>query len=308
MAEPEQRGHAGVALWGSFLLVLGTVFILQTTDALPWTLWVELWRFWPAVLIVAGIALLMRRSSFWLVTLVSLVAFGGSVGIAIGQHGPVVEANVTSAFVTVPLGDATSADVIIDFDAVAVDIGSLPAASSNLAEIESDEINGQPRLRLDTADLSGGVTELHLRTADLSFSAFDWDGTDGWSRWQIDLARGIPLDLQIELAAGDVDVDLTELDVTRLTVDMAAGSLEVFLPAAAGDTEVVIDAAAANVVIRVPDGVAARITADAAFGATDIDTRRFPRKGGGYESDDYADAENRVDITINVSFGRVAVR
>ncbi len=307
MAEPDRRGHGGVAVWGSFLLLLGTVFILQTTGVLPWVLWGTLWKFWPTLLIVAGIAMLMRRSNFWLVTLVSLVVFGGSLGIAIWQHGPIVEANVTTAFVAVPRGDETRAEVIIDFDAVAVDIGSLPASSSELAEIASDEVNGEPRLRLDT-DRLAGVTELRLRTADLNFSRFDWPATDDWSRWRIDLARDTPLVIEIDLAAGDMDIDLTRLDVERLTVNVRAGSVEIFLPAAAGDTEVDIDAAAANVVIRVPDGVAARITTDVVLGDADIDTRRFPRKGGGYESADYADAENRVDITVNVSVGRVAVR
>ncbi len=89
---------------------------------------------------------------------------------------------------------------------------------------------------------------------------------------------------------------------------MATGNLVIILPAGAGETEVAINGAAANVEIRVPDGVAARITADVTLGDADIDTGRFPRRGGGYESADYATAENRVDITINVSLGRVAVR
>ena len=307
MAEPEQRGHTGVVVWGSFLLVLGTVFILQTTGVLPWTLWGTLWRFWPAVLIVAGIALLMRRTNFWLVTLISLAVFGGSLGIAIWQHGPMVTPNVTTAFVTVPLGDETRAEVFIDFDAVAVDIGSLPAASADLAAIESDEVNGRPRLRLDS-DRSAGVAELRLSTADLNLSVVDWSRTSHWPRWRIDLARDTPLVIDIDLAAGDMDLDLSRLDVERLAVGMAAGNLEIVLPAGAGDTEVVIDAAAANVEVRVPGGVAVRITADATIGIADIDTGRFPRRGGGYESADYADAENRVDITIDVSVGRVVVR
>ena len=114
--------------------------------------------------------------------------------------------------------------------------------------------------------------------------------------------------IETNLAAGDLDLDLTRLDVERLAVDMSAGSIDVILPAGAGNTEVTVDDAAASVVITVPNGVAARITADATVGVADIDTGRFPRKGGGYESADYATAENRVDITINVSVGRAAVR
>lgn len=307
MAEPERRNHAGAALWGSFLLVLGTVLILQTTDVLPWTLWMELWRFWPVFLIVSGIAMLMRRTNFWLVTLVALLVFGGSVGIAIGQHGSAVEANVTQAVTAVSRSDEERLEVSIDFAAVAADVGSLAAASSELARIESSEVNGQSRLRLDT-ERTAGVTELRLRTADIYFSTWEHFGADDWSRWQIDLARGIPLDLRLDLAAGGMELDLTELDVERLTVDVSVSGLVIFLPEAAGFTEVVIDASLSSVEIRVPEGVAARITADAALGSVNVDTRRFPRKGGGYESDNYEDAENRVDITVDVSLGRVTVR
>ncbi len=172
MAEPERRSRSGGAIWGSFLLVLGAILILQTTGVLPWTLWGTLWRFWPAVLIAAGITLMMRRRSFWLVTLLSLAVFGGSLGIAIWQHGPLVIPEATMVLTAVPQGDETRAEVVIDFDAVAVDIGSLAASSADLAAIESDEVNGRPRLRLDI-DRSAGLAELRLSTVDLDVWGFD---------------------------------------------------------------------------------------------------------------------------------------
>ena len=60
--------------------------------------------------------------------------------------------------------------------------------------------------------------------------------------------------------------------------------------------------------IRVPDGVAARITTNATVAVTEVDTGRFREKGDGYESLDHASAKNRADITITVSGGREAVR
>jgi hypothetical protein len=87
----------------------------------------------------------------------------------------------------------------------------------------------------------------------------------------------------IEANLAAVDLDLTRLDVERLAVDISAGSIDVILPAGTGNTNVTVD-------------------------VTDIDTRRFLRKGGGYESTDYATTENRVNITINASVGRAAGR
>ncbi len=59
-----------------------------------------------------------------------------------------------------------------------------------------------------------------------------------------------------------------------------------------------VDAGAASVAFVVPDGVAARISADTGLASVNVDTRRFPSAGGGYESPDYASATDRLDLRI----------
>jgi hypothetical protein len=43
---------------GSFLLLLGVVFLLATLDKIDWE---DVWRFWPAILILLGISIIFRR-------------------------------------------------------------------------------------------------------------------------------------------------------------------------------------------------------------------------------------------------------
>ncbi len=87
----------------------------------------------------------------------------------------------------------------------------------------------------------------------------------------------------IEVNLATVDLDLTRLDVERPAVDISAGSIDIILPAGTGNTNVTVD-------------------------VTDIDTGRFLRNGGGYESTDYATTESRMNITINTSVGRTTGR
>jgi len=76
----------GVPVRGSFLIFLGIVFLLQTLDVLPWGLWRTLWRFWPVLIIITGLGILLRRYNVWLVSLLVLVVLGAGLGIAIWQY------------------------------------------------------------------------------------------------------------------------------------------------------------------------------------------------------------------------------
>ena len=60
-------------------------------------------------------------------------------------------------------------------------------------------------------------------------------------------------------------------------------------------------------VITVPEGVAAVIHGQVSVGSLDVDRRRFPQRGAGYQSDDYEGAANRVELDIDGGVGSVRV-
>ncbi len=84
----EKRPHrvVGAPIWGIFLLFLGVVFLLQTLNVLPWGLWGTLWRFWPVLIIIIGLGILLHRYNVWLVSLLILAILGACLGIAIWQY------------------------------------------------------------------------------------------------------------------------------------------------------------------------------------------------------------------------------
>ena len=68
------------------------------------------------------------------------------------------------------------------------------------------------------------------------------------------------------------------------------------------------EAGAASLTFLVPTGVAARIGTKMGLGSIQVDESRFPRMGDGYQSTDYATAENRVDLDIQGGVGSVRIR
>lgn len=83
MAEKEMEKGAPVG--GIILLFFGVLLLLQTTGYLPWRLWDTLWRFWPVLIIIAGINLLFRNLNPWLLSLIIAAILTGCAVFAYYQ-------------------------------------------------------------------------------------------------------------------------------------------------------------------------------------------------------------------------------
>jgi hypothetical protein len=97
------------------------------------------------------------------------------------------------------------------------------------------------------------------------------------------------------------------MKVQEIRLKTGASSTEMTLPARAGQIKVKVSSGAASVVLRIPDGVAARIAVESGLAGITIDQNRFPRIGGGYQSADYDRAENSVDIHVETGVGAVEI-
>ena len=75
----------GAPVGGITLLFFGVVLLLQTTGYLPWSLWDSLWRFWPVLIIIAGVNILFRNLNPWLLSLIIAAILTGCFLIAYYQ-------------------------------------------------------------------------------------------------------------------------------------------------------------------------------------------------------------------------------
>jgi len=136
---------------------------------------------------------------------------------------------------------------------------------------------------------------------------FVW-GTNPGFTWDLALADDLPLELQVETGASETRLDLSHLKVTYLKVSTGASDTRITFPEAAGTTRAKIECGMASVNIVIPDGVAARIKTSNALASTAIDSKRFPRSSGVYQSPDFDAAENRVDMRVEMGMGSLTVK
>ena len=301
MSSKEPQGIVGAPIWGIFLLFLGVVFLLQTLDILPWGLWGTLWRFWPTLIIIIGLSILLRRYNVWLVSLLVLVIFGACLGIAIWQYNSSLPGGMVTRSYSEPLDGIERARIEIEFSAGSITIGSLPLTSPNFTEVDSGVRNSRKTMNVDFHQ-QGGEGKLYLSTANQWF----W-GRDR-IKWEVRFTRNIPLAINIKSAASNMELDLSELKVTELRLDVDAGNCKVVMPSSGGTTYAYIKADVANLEVTIPDEVAAKVQADIDLSAFDVDESRFLRKDDYYISRDFETAENRVELEIDCDVGRVKVR
>ncbi|MFC2072168.1 LiaI-LiaF-like domain-containing protein [Chloroflexota bacterium] len=307
MAEKEPGRVVGIPIRGIFLIFLGVVFLLQTLNVLPWALWGGLWRFWPVLIIILGLGILLRHLNVWLVSLLILCLLGACLGIAIWQYEasvPAIPAGPTTNSYSEPLDGLEQAQIDVDFTAGSLTISSLPSSSPNFVEANSKVSNGGGSVRRDFHH-QGSEGRLHLSTEGVKRQS--WFSGEDWLRWEVKFTRNIPLTIDIGSAASDMNISLDELEVTELRLDIDAGNCKVKMPSSAGITYGYIDVAVANLEVTIPDGVAAKFKTDVSMGNLQIDESRFPKNGNYYMSRDFESAKNRVELEIDCDVGRVQV-
>jgi hypothetical protein len=231
--------NRGLVFWGiAFITAGGTALAIQTgliSDEVAR----DLWRYWPVVLIVIGVAVIAARTAFALIaTVVAALVVGGFAGsfvagipdgLGVGCGGE------TDASKTADGSFGASATVELelncgDLEVVAAD-GSAWAVDARHAEDSEPVItSGDSSLRV--ASEGGDVFPFGNHRQD----------------WSVTLPRGVTLDLDVATNAGSGRLDLTGANLSAFDAEMNAGSLAIDLSGAtAADVDVHANAGSVSI-------------------------------------------------------------
>jgi hypothetical protein len=267
--------RSGRLFWAVVLIVLGFLFLAGNLGLLS----MNVWRlFWPAFLVLLGVWFLVGSS------------MKGSAGMEMEEG-------------SVDLGTAQSASVTVKHGAGRL---SLSGSAEAGKLVSGSFANGLDARVKDSGGRLQVVLQPHSRAFPDVFFPGAWVSGGGLA-WDFSLTKAIPLDLVFEIGAVDAHLDLTELNVKDLVVKTGASSTEIKLPGAAGSTRFKVEAGAASLDITVPQGVAARIEAEAGLASVKVDEGRFPKGNGIYQSPEYESAENKVDIRIETGMASIEI-
>jgi hypothetical protein len=259
--------------WGTILVLLGILLMLDNLDLLPVKLWDILW---PTLLVLLGIWILVGSFSS--------------------------QRNLEPEHLLIPLEGATQVNLRVNHGA-----GRLRFRSgSSLDELAEGDFVGGLDLR---SQKMGDTLDAEMSVPTRNYPIGPWF----WGRrsldWSVELNGEIPLRLDIRAGANEADLDLTGMQVTELHLSTGASSTRLTLPESAGHTRATVEAGAASVSIRIPQNVGARIRSQGGLASISVDRTRFERVSSGlHQSVDYDSASNRVDLDIQAGVGSVDIR
>lgn len=257
-----------------------------------------------------------RRKVEWSLDLEHLrVRAGQFVSDAMGGSAETKRASLSE-----PLDQAASAQIEIAFPVGQASVKALEPGSPKLFEAELTYV-GEYEF-----DVSGGAERV-ISLRQKSSAASDFGAMAGKAkdlRWDIALARDLPIHLSISGGVGEAKIDLSGLQIDALKMATGVGKLLATLPAqedplaasvsgGVGITEATIPAGAYGALditgglgavnVTAPESTAVRVEGKAGLGAIDLPERfvrvsdeKSARSRLIWQTADFADAERRMII------------
>jgi hypothetical protein len=216
--------------------------------------------------------------------------------------------NILTDHFSESLNGATAAKVDINAGDGNLTIDRLPGGESVLASGTLQYIGDQ---NLPTRKLvsSSGHATLTLKgsSSKQSWLRLPWSACNGATEWQIHLNPTVSSDITAHSNGGNIKLSLAGMALTRVSADTGGGNIDLVLPDNMVHLSVTAKTGAGNVVVHIPGGVAARIHATTGLGKAIVDLRFTKIDKNTYQSPDFDQAANKVEITANSGAGNVSV-
>lgn len=236
--------------------------------------------------------------------------------------------NLLTTTFSEPLSNTTVTKLIIDQGDGNLTIDGITGSDQFLAtgNLQYFEKSGAP---VSSVSINQGHYTLSLKAnARQPWPRLPWAACNGATEWEIHLNPLVSYEISTQSGGGNVKLDLTKLTITHLETETGGGNMEIILPDNALNLDVTAKVGAGKVTIAVGNAIIGRNTINANSGLGEItiivpeeiaaslqvnqgqvnaDSRFIKINESTYETINYADAANRVEIIVGSSAGKVNI-
>lgn len=125
--------------------------------------------------------------------------------------------------------------------------------------------------------------------------------------WDLRFNSEVPMEMKVSLGAGGGDLDLGELNLSRLELEVGVGGTDIDL---AGDyqrdLEATIDGGIGGIALALPRDVGVRVEADTGLGG--VGAPGFRRQGDVFTNDAYGNTDVTLNLKLKVGIGGVELK
>jgi len=300
--------NLGKFLWGLLLLAFGVVFLLVNFGYLDWNILVDIWRFWPLVLVIAGLSIMSRGLpnavniflGVFLILLVGLVIFNLVTNPPQKNRWPETSDNRGSTYtISEEVGSgATAAQIQLSTGAAKVRVAGggnkllegTVISSFLTPSIEHTRLDGNERI-----NIAANATWIKSLRA-------------GRNDWNLTLGRDLPTKLELNCGATDAGLDLREVKLTKLTIKGGASSIDLNLGDKVDKLETTVELGASDLKIKVPKGVGVKIKAESGLSSNNFLSQDLTRSDDTFASADYEASAKKIEIDLKTGASSVELR
>jgi hypothetical protein len=153
-------------------------------------------------------------------------------------------------------------------------------------------------------EVNAGNGELRVRQGDSEGIRF---GNGARNEWDISFNDEVPTDLEVEMGAGESDLDLDSLTLTGLDLQMGAGRTTVDLTGDyAQDLEASIQGGVGEATVMLPSEVGVMAKAEGGLGK--INAEGLKKEGNAYVNDAYRDTDVTLEIDVEGGVGEINLK
>ena len=239
--------------------------------------------------------------------------------------------NLLTDDLSAPLNGATTATIEIDTGTGNLTVDELPEGTQVLASgaLQYFEKQGRPT-EFFSAEGSKATVQIMATAAGRPWLRLPWQACLGGTEWQIHLNPSVSSDITAHTGGGNVKLDLADLALTSLSADTGGGNMDIVLPEHAADLRVTArtgggnisieigeaitgsnmveaNSGAGNVVVELPRDVPARVDASTGMGKVIVEPRLSKIGAHMYQSADYEDAADKLEISAHSGAGNVSI-
>ncbi len=288
--------------WGVLFVVVGLLFLLERAGWLGVD-WESVLKFWPLVLVLWGIVMLVRSErTRWL-------------GPAIGAVfvGVVILAVINVSWIGAPWNFRgeyheqrfqVADDPAIDTAKLSFESG---AGTFVFGDTTSELFTARTRCNQSAywmaSDRQGRTETVRMGRERKTMGS--WFGRMQ-NRADVSLSPDPVWDVDVEAGAADLDLDMAAYRLARLKVNTGAATVRVKLGAREQEQKVSLHAGASSIRIQVPDSAGCRVTLSTSLSSRSM--KGFTRDGSGhFQTENFGRSPHRIFIDISAGVSSIHV-
>ena len=285
-------GHyVGKLFWGLLLILIGGLLLAKNLGLVSVSL-SNIWNLWPLIIVGAGLSVLSFRNVIWriFVTVCIFAMLALIAWVAIGS--PSISSPVVSKEITIQKSsdNVKQADVSVTSGANTLKIDTVDQTAIAKAKLESNIAT------LTDLSVENGTTQqitLNMQTNN------NWLNGSIRSSLTVDLARNLPISLNVNVGASDTDIDMTNAQLRNIDIDAGASDISIKFGSLESNIGISIDAGASSIVLKIPKDSGVRLNLDGGMTTNSLADLNLVSDGV-YESSNYSKSTKKVDIKCQI--------